>query len=326
MNDLNTTMNAGATYYAEAQYVTPHEYVWCQAHPGQCNMYNNASYRRFNVSGTTSFSFSTVGATVRMTPAINVWPGATINTIEPEPGVDGRAFIAYKVTNPSAGVWHYEYAINNQNLDRGIQSFTVPLGCGMTVSNIGFHAPPNHPGIANDGTQGSAGYSNAVWTPTQSPTSLTWSSETFGVNQNANAIRWGTLYNFRFDSNRPPQATNATVGFFKNGAPKTVAIQAPAPDSCSGTDTIEVESAVYTNGNHMLKVRAASSVKAIARNAPTLTAYVTSTNTLIGTLNGNPDGSYSGDFSWPTNPQVITVHSTLGGSGDLPVIIGRDPH
>ena len=45
-----------------------------------------------------------------MTPAINAWTGATINTIEPAPGVDGRAFIAYKVTNPSAGVWHYEYA------------------------------------------------------------------------------------------------------------------------------------------------------------------------------------------------------------------------
>ena len=90
-----------------------------RANPGQCNMYNNASYRRFNVTGTTSFSFSPVGATVRMTPAINAWTGATINTIEPEPGIDGRAFIAYKVTNPSAGVWHYEYAIYNQNLDRG---------------------------------------------------------------------------------------------------------------------------------------------------------------------------------------------------------------
>ena len=45
-NDLNTTMNPGATYYAEAQYVTPHEYAWCQAHSGQCNMYNNASYRQ----------------------------------------------------------------------------------------------------------------------------------------------------------------------------------------------------------------------------------------------------------------------------------------
>ena len=229
MNDLNTTMNPGATYYAEAQYVTPHEYAWCQAHPGECNMYNNASYRRFNVSGTTSFTFSAVGNTVRTTPAINVWPGATINTIEPVPGTDGRAFIAYKVTNPSAGVWHYEYAINNQNLERGIQSFSVPLGTGITVSNLGFHAPPNHPGIANDGTQGSAGFSNAPWTSDQTASALSWSSQTFAQNQNANAIRWGTLYNFRFDSNRPPQATNATIGFFKTGTPITVGIQGPAP-------------------------------------------------------------------------------------------------
>ena len=326
MDDLNTTMNPGATYYAEAQYVTPHEYVWCQAHAGQCNMYNNASYRRFNVSGTTSFSFSTVGSTVRMTAAITVWPGATINTIEPEPGVDGRAFLAYKVTNPSAGVWHYEYAINNQNLDRGIQSFSVPLGCGMTVSNIGFHAPPNHPGIANDGTVGSAGYSNAAWAPSQTTTALSWSSETFGANANANALRWGTLYNFRFDSNRPPQAANATIAFFKNGSPITVAIQAPTPDSCTGTDTVEIDSAVYTNANHLLRVRAASSVKAIARNAPTLRAYVTSTDALIGTLSGNLDGSYSGDFTSATNPQMITVRSTLGGTAELPVVVGRDPH
>ena len=169
MSDLDTTQNPGATYFAEAQYVTPHEYAWCQSHPGQCNMYNNASYRQFSVSGTTSFSFSAVGNTVRMTPAINAWTGATINTIEPEPGVDGRAFIAYKVTGPVSGVWHYEYAINNQNLDRAIQSFTLPLGYGVTLSNLGFHAPPNHPGIANDGTQGDAGYSNAPWSVESNP-------------------------------------------------------------------------------------------------------------------------------------------------------------
>ena len=58
-----------------------------------------------------------------------------------EPWIDGRAFIAYKVTGPVAGIWHYEYAIYNENLDRGIQSFTVPLGCGVTVSNLGLHAP-----------------------------------------------------------------------------------------------------------------------------------------------------------------------------------------
>ena len=163
-----------------------------------------------------------------MTPAINAWTGATINPIEPEPGVDGRAFIAYKVTGPVAGVWHYEYAIYNQNLDRGIQSFSVPLGVGITVSNLGFHAPLNHPGIANDGTSGDAGFSNAAWTSNQTASDLSWSSETFAQNQNANAVRWGTLYNFRFDSDRPPQAANATIGFFKTGTPMTVGIQGPS--------------------------------------------------------------------------------------------------
>jgi hypothetical protein len=229
MSDLNTTLNPGATYYAEAQYITPHEYVHCQANPGQCNMYNNVSYRRYNVSGTGSpFSFSPVGATVRTKAAISAWTGASLVDIKPEPGIDGIGMIGYKVTNPSPGVWHYEYAIYNQNLDRAIQSFGVPVGAGVTLSNIGFHAPPQHPGWSFDGTVGNTGYSSAPWTQTQGGGAMTWSSETFAQNQNANAIRWGTLYNFRFDSNRPPQTTNATIGFYKTGAPITVQIQGPS--------------------------------------------------------------------------------------------------
>ena len=228
-SDLDTTLNPGATYYAEAQCITPQEFAWCQTHAGQCNMYNNVSYRPFSVFGTTSFTFASVGSTVRTAAAITAWTGATINSIEPAPGNDGRASIGYKVTNPSAGVWHYEYAIYNENLDRAIQSFSVPLGCGITVSNPGFHAPLNHPGIAHDGTLGEAGFSNTPWTANQTANALSWNTETFAQNQNANAIRFGTLYNFRFDSNRPPHAANATIGFFKTGNPVTVAIQAPYP-------------------------------------------------------------------------------------------------
>ena len=84
-----------------------------------------------------------------------------------------------------------------------------------------------------DGTVGNTGYSSTPWTPNQTGTGLTWNSETFAQNQNANAIRWGTLYNFRFDSNRPPQAATATIAFFKTGTPITVAIQAPTPDACA---------------------------------------------------------------------------------------------
>ena len=225
MSDLDTTQNPGATYFAEGQYVTPHEYTWCQANPGQCNMYNNVSYRQFTVSGTTSFRFSPVGSTVRSQPAIFAWTGATINRIEPDPGNDGIAFIGYKVTNPSARVWHYEYAIYNENLDRAIQSFAVPMG--RRIRNIGFHAPPQEPGWANDGTVGNTGYSSTPWTSAATDGSQTWSCETLAQNPNANAIRWGTLYNFRFDSNRPPQDDFAVIGFFKTGAPIMAPIQAP---------------------------------------------------------------------------------------------------
>ena len=236
-DDFDQTMNPGAAYYAELVYVTPDEYTWCQSHPGECNMYNNASYLQFSVAGTTNFSFTQVGSPMRMTPAFTAWPGATVQTIEPEAGIDGRAFIAYKVTGPVSGVYHYEYAIFNQNLDRGIQSFSVPMkllpggnGAGIDAAqNVGFHAPPQHPGFPNDGTQGDAGFSSTPWVSHITGFSIIWSCETFAENQNANAIRWGTLYHFRFDSTAPPQAAEATIGFFKTGSPITVVIQGPMP-------------------------------------------------------------------------------------------------
>jgi hypothetical protein len=239
VDDLNTTLNTGASYFAETQYVTPHEYTWCQAHPGECNMYNNASWRQFVVTGTTSFSFSAFGATVRMQPAIMAWvvTGATVTQIQPDPGNDGFGLLGYKVTDLGAGMWHYEYALYNQNLDRAIQSFSVPLGPGVNVSNIGFHAPPQHPAWANDGTLNSQGYSSTPWTVTQAGDSITWNTETFAQNQNANAIRWGTLYNFRFDADQPPQSSSATVGFFKTGSPIMAAIQGPTGGTPTPTPT-----------------------------------------------------------------------------------------
>ena len=237
VDDLNTTLNPGATYFAEAAYWTSQEYQWCQSHPGQCNMYNNTSHRQFLVFGTTSFSFSPVGTTARMQPAIEAWTNATISPqLQPDPGNDGVWYLGYKVTNPSTGTWHYEYALYNMNLDRSIQSFSVPLGAGVNVSNIGFHAPPQEPGWANDNIPGGNGYSSTPWSNDYQPgsNSITWNCETFAQNQAANAIRFGTLYNFRFDADQPPQAVSATVGFFKTGSPTMVAIQAPAG---SGTPT-----------------------------------------------------------------------------------------
>ncbi|HSI87887.1 MAG TPA: carboxypeptidase-like regulatory domain-containing protein, partial [Pyrinomonadaceae bacterium] len=133
------------------------------------------------------------------------------------------------------GVYHYEYAVFNQNMDRAVRAFSVPLG-GAAVSNVGFHAPPQHPGWSHDGTSGNLGFSSAPWNWSSSSGSLEWSTETFAQNPNANAIRWGTMYNFRFETDRPPQTVQATIGFFKTGEPITVEVMAPSgPAMASAT-------------------------------------------------------------------------------------------
>jgi hypothetical protein len=245
-SDLVPANNPGATYFGEAAYLSPHEYTWCQSHPGQCNMFNNYSYRQFSVTGgPTFFNFPPVSSTIRMQPAIQAWSatGATIQQIEPDPGNDGVFFVGYKVTGPNAGVWHYDYAVFNMNLDRAIQSFEVVFpGFPPDLSNVGFHAPPQHPGWAHDGTVGDAGYSSTPWAftvngPPPFANSAVWNCETFAANPNANAIRWGTLYNFRFDSSAPPAATTANIGFFKTGSPATVNVVGPFMSDATPTPT-----------------------------------------------------------------------------------------
>jgi hypothetical protein len=290
-SDLNTTQNPGATYFGEAAYISPHEYTWCQSHPDQCNMFNNVSYRNFSVSGTTSFTFTPLANTVRMQPAIEAWTGtgATVNQFEPDPGNDGIFLVGYKVTNPSTGVWHYEFAIYDENLDRAIQSFSVPLGPGVNVSNISFHAPPQEPGWANDGTFNNLGYSSTPWSVMQDSSSITWSTETFATNQNANAIRWGTLYNFRFDADQSPNLTDATVGFFKTGGPMPVLIQAPGGvPTPSPTPTPTATPTASPTATATATFTPTATATATATFTPTPTATFTPTPTATATLTPTP--------------------------------------
>jgi hypothetical protein len=277
-SDLIPNENAGATYFGEAAYITPHEYTWCQSHPDQCNMFNNFSYRQFSVTGgPTFFNFSAVSSTVRMQPAIMAWAatGAMVEQVEPDPGNDGIFFVGYKVTGPTAGVWHYEYAIFNMNLDRAIQSFEVVYPFFPPIlSNVGFHAPPQEPGWTNDGTFNSQGYSSTPWTFTDNFTSVIWNCETFAQNQNANAVRWGTLYNFRFDSTAPPANATANIGFFKTGSPVSVQVQAPFTSDASPTPTATVTPT--------------ATATATATVFPTPTPTVTATATATATVRPTP--------------------------------------
>lgn len=216
-NDLNPDMNSGAIYYGEAQYVHPQD-----AAAG--NNLNNASHRRIAVGanqGNGSWALGWSGATVRTLPAISAWPNhdpdAVVDTVD-VPN-EGRFYVGTAAHDNGDDTWTYEYAIYNLNSDRAARSFIVSLEAGfdefetitnVTFKDVSYHSGDGIGGINQDGTD---------WTSTISTNEFRWDTATFAANQNGNALRWGTLYNFGFTSTGPPTRLGGTIGLFKPGSP-----------------------------------------------------------------------------------------------------------
>ena len=99
-----------------------------------------------------------------------------------------------------------------------------------------------------------------------------------------------------------PVTITGSYGSVSRTATLTVGPQAPPAN-----DTVAIQRAEYSGGR--LRVEATSS----SSNA-TLTVFVTSTNAKIGVLKNEGGGRYRGELNWPSNPQNITVRSSLGGS------------
>ncbi|HZB44166.1 MAG TPA: hypothetical protein VE360_02925, partial [Pyrinomonadaceae bacterium] len=98
-------------------------------------------------------------------------------------------------------------------------------------------------------------------------------------------------------------------------APTPTPTPTPTPAPTPAADTVAIQRVEYAASRRQLRVNATSTSPTAA-----LKAYVTATGAFIGTLDGR-GGKYSGQFSWPTNPQNITVRSSLGGSASAPVIV-----
>ncbi|MBI5361704.1 MAG: hypothetical protein HZA53_00905 [Planctomycetes bacterium] len=214
--DVENT-GGGVRYFGEGHYVTADD-----AAAGNQN--NNASYRELTC---TSGSFTFTGTTTREQPAIRAWAvaesGVTLNNVQI--ANDGLLVTGAKATSLGGGQWHYEYGVYNMNADRNVGSFSVPIPAGVTVSNIGFHDVFYHDGDGN----GSATFSGTDWAGSVAGGAITWACETQAVNNNANAIRWGSTYNFRFDANAAPVGGVMTMGLWKPGTPTSVTSTGDVP-------------------------------------------------------------------------------------------------
>ncbi|MEK6676967.1 MAG: hypothetical protein AABZ47_15100 [Planctomycetota bacterium] len=208
----------GARYFVEVQYVGADD-----ALAGNGN--NNVSYREQFMSGTPgNWNFANTGGTMRRTPAIYAWPGAAWSVVDSWPE-DGRIIVSYKVTDFGGGQWRYDYAVYNMNSDRGIGSFSVPVGV-TKVGSMDFYGVLSHEEdleVTNDPWETEVRQGNATWSTLAYPS------------VRANPIRWGTMYNFWLFSDSPPVPSYVTLGRFKPGTLPLLRalVMAPSAGDCN---------------------------------------------------------------------------------------------
>jgi hypothetical protein len=276
-DDLNPALNPGAQYFMEGIYV-------CTEDAQNLNSLNNATYKRATVS---NFAITLVaGSQQTGIPAIRAWHDHGLGPNVPDPSVfigqatvpsEGTYWYGYKVTNLGSGTWRYDYAVFNVNSDRSGGGFSIPIPAGVSVANIGFSAPHYH---------SSEVYSNTPWTVDSGSDHVAWNSpEPYSTNQNSNALRWGTMYNFWFEANTPPTApgaVSATLSLFKPFTPGSITfgVQGPSAPCYPNCDSSVTEPILNVNDFVCFQTRFA-----------------------IGDTWANCDGS--------TNPPVLTVNDFL---------------
>ena len=113
-----------------------------------------------------------------------------------------------EVTALGGGNYHYEFAVHNLNSDRSGRGFTVDFPAGTTISNAGFQSTP-------------VPQRRAVLERTdvdhrdQRQQHQLGDAQPSSVNPNANALRWGTSYNFWFDATAGDRDATSRSSSFK---------------------------------------------------------------------------------------------------------------
>src|SRR6266403_758504 len=118
---------------------------------------------------------------------------------------------------------------------------------------------------------------------------------------------------FNITTSQVPSQTVATLQGIAGGATRNVDLTV-RPEATTAPDSVAITRAEYDTGNRRLRVEATST----NANA-TLQVFVTSSSQLIGTLSNQGGGRFRAEFTWPVNPQSITVRSSSGGSASVVV-------
>ncbi len=255
VSEVNPANHPNAVYLGEAQYVTPDD-------SAAGNGANSVSYCELSRPGSTSggsYRLNVVnGSTVQEQCAIRGWEAADPTVVVEDIQVPGEGVFCAgsNAIDNGDGTWRYEYAVFNNNSDLSGQSFSVPFGAGASITNVGMSFPMYHSGEP---------YTNIPWNGVVNGNTVTWSTETFAQNNDANALRWGTTYSFWFTANAAPTTVTATLGLFKPGNPGDQSVALIGPDGGAGGPIIANYCTANSNSTGLTTAIVASNVDLTAR-------------------------------------------------------------
>lgn len=212
--DISPSAHPGARYFLEVQIVSAGE--------SEDARLNNATFREVVVTGAAgNLNLAPTGAALLGHEALLAWatfdPQVQITDIRVED--DGQFKLGVRVTQLAQDQYRYDYTLHNLNVERAARAFQVFTGSAQ-ITQPYFHDVNYHSGETPDNTN---------WTFITGDVQVLWETDAFSANPNANALRWGTAYNFSFVADLPPKPGFAAVRLFKPGIPDLLEVSTLVP-------------------------------------------------------------------------------------------------
>lgn len=142
--------------------------------------------------------------------------------------------------------------------------------------------------------------------PAATTVTLSSSSASAGVPASVTVPAGASTATFSIGTANVNSTTSATIGATLNGVTRTATLT--INPATANVDRVSITRVEYDSGKRSLRVEATSS-----SSSATLRVYNTSTGALLGTLSNRGGGQYGGQLNVSSNPQSITVRSSLGG-------------
>ena len=156
--------------------------------------------------------------------------------------------------------------------------------------------------------------------PSNTVVTLASSNAAATVPASVTVVAGAASANFIVNTTTVTAATTVSINGAFNGVTRSATltinpVTAPPPPPPPSTDTVRITRAEFESSKQTLRVEATST-----SSSATLQVFVTATGQLLGTLGNSGGGQYRGELRVSTNPQNITVRSSLGGVASASVV------